>query len=102
MPELCTLTVQLAYTDTLMAPYAGARVEATSRTAGTFVDSTDASGRATFHLTPGVYEVSSSDQTRIPGWRLFANGTRSNVLVQPDSTNRLNLLLTVTKKRSSY
>ena len=102
--DLCQLTVTLVYPENSTGPYAGARVEL--RGLGrdvVFVDSTDASGRTVFIVTPGVYEASSSsqfiDSTTATWWRYNYNGVRSQIIADPDSLNTADIVLKMSRKR---
>ena len=102
--DLCTLTVQLVYPVNTIEPYAGARVElkALGHNA-VFVDSTDAQGKTRFTVTPGIYEASSSsqflDSTTATWWRYNFNGVKSMIIVDPDSTNNIEITLKSSRKR---
>ena len=102
--DLCTLRVTLIYPENSIDPYEGARVEL--RGLGrdvVFVDSTDTEGRVRFDVTPGVYEVSTSsqfvDSSGTTWWRYNFNGTRSMIVVDPDSTNQADIVLKMSRKR---
>ena len=102
--DLCTLTVQLVYPENTIDPYAGARVELRSIGHNAiFVDSTDAQGTARFTVTPGIYEASSSsqflDSTAATWWRYNFNGVKSMIIVDPDSTNNVEITLKSSRKR---
>lgn len=102
--QLCTLSVQLVYPENTVAPYAGAPVELRSiGSTGVFVDSTDASGRVRFRVTPGIYEALTSSQfldtTGATWWRYNFNGVRSMIVVDPDSLNQIDLVLKSSRKR---
>ena len=84
---LCDVTVQLVYPQNSIEPYQGVRVELKDATASIFVDSTDASGVACFHVPPGIYEASSTDQLLTYEWRYFFNGVKSYNLGVDDSTD---------------
>ena len=66
--------------------YANARV---------FMAETNAGGVATFMLTPGIYEFSTTSQfidtSGETWWRYNFNGTRSQVVVSPEAENRVEL-----------
>lgn len=96
---ICDVTVQLVYPQNSIEPYQGARVELKDATASIFVDSTDASGVAHFQVPPGIYEASSSDQLLTYDWRYFFNGVKSLNIISPDSTNHIDITLTMSRKR---
>ncbi len=101
--ETCDVAVQLVYPEGSNAPHTGVRVELKDARASIFVDSTDMRGIAHFVVPPGVYEASSSGQTRVYGERYdtlyIYNGVRSQQVVAPDSTNRIDLDLKVSFRR---
>ena len=96
---LCDVTVQLVYPQNSIEPYQGVRVGLKDATASIFVDSTDASGVACFHVPPGIYEASSTDQLLTYEWRYFFNGVKSLNIISPDSTNHIDIPLTMSRKR---
>ena len=101
--ETCDVAVQLVYPEGSNAPHTGVRVELKDARASIFVDSTDMRGIAHFVVPPGVYEASSSGQTRVYGERYdtlyIYNGVRSQQVIAPDSTNQIDLDLKVSFKR---
>ena len=97
--EVCTLQVQLVYPEDSVDPYAGARVELRDAKASVFVDSTDAQGVARFTVPPGIYEASSSEVHLTYDWRYIFNGVRSLIVVSPDSANRVDMALKMSRKR---
>ena len=97
--EVCTLQVRLVYPEDSVDPYAGARVELRDTKASIFVDSTDAQGVARFVVPPGIYEASSSEVHLTYDWRYIFNGVRSLIVVSPDSTNRVDMNLKMSRKR---
>ncbi len=97
--ELCDVGVQLVYPDNTVSPYKGARVQLKNSSASIFVDSTDAGGTAHFLVPSGIYEASSSETYVTYDYRYFFNGVKSLIIVSPDSTNRISMKLTVSKKR---
>ncbi|MBQ4023278.1 MAG: hypothetical protein II612_04670 [Prevotella sp.] len=97
--EVCTLRVQLVYPENSVDPYEGARVELRDAKASVFVDSTDAQGIARFVVPPGVYEASSSEVHLTYDWRYIFNGVRSLIIVSPDSANRVDMNLKMSRKR---
>jgi len=102
--DVCTLTVQLVYPENTIEPYAGARVELRSIGHNAiFVDSTDTQGKTRFTVTPGIYEASSSsqflDSTTATWWRYNFNGVKSMIIVDPDSTNNIEITLKSSRKR---
>ncbi len=97
--EVCTLSVRLVYPENSVDPYAGARVELRDALASVFVDSTDASGMATFTVPPGIYEASTSEVHETYDYRYIFNGVKSLIIVQPDSMNRVDMKLKMSKKR---
>lgn len=103
MVEVCPVSLRLIYPDNSIDPYKGARVEMKDATSSVYVDSTDATGTVHFNLPPGIYEASTSaqyiDSTTSVWWRYIFNGVKSLIVVSPDSTNRLELPLKMSKKR---
>ena len=103
MVETCPVTVRLIYPDNSISPYEGARVEMKDATSSVYVDSTDASGTARFNLPPGLYEATTNsqyiDSTGNIWWRYIFNGVKSLIVISPDSTNRFELTLKMSKKR---
>jgi hypothetical protein len=101
--DTCLLTVRLVYPEGSIEPYAGATVELRDAYASVFVSATDRSGRAAFQVPPGIYESSSStqfvDSLGDTWWRYNFNGVRSMIIVAPDSSNVVDLELTMSKKR---
>ena len=103
--ELCELSVQLAYEKTAFAEPAAAsvRVELRDAYSSVFVDSTDAGHCAHFRVPPGIYEASTAsqyiDSTQTTWWRYMFNGTRSLIVVDPDSTNQVEMTVRVSRKR---
>ena len=96
---LCDVRVRLVYPANSIEPYEGVRVELKDATASIFVDSTDISGMAHFKVPPGIYEASSSSQLLTYDWRYFFNGVKSLNIVSPDSTNQIDISLTMSRKR---
>ena len=103
MVATCPVSVRLIYPDNSIDPYEGARVEMKDATSSVYVNSTDASGTARFNLPPGLYEATTNsqyiDSTGNIWWRYIFNGVRSLIVISPDSTNRLELTLKMSKKR---
>ncbi len=101
--ELCRVSVQLVYPEGSVEPYAGAPVECRGSRAGEFMAETNAGGVATFMLTPGIYEFSTTSQfidtSGETWWRYNFNGTRSQVVVSPEAENRVELTLKMSRKR---
>ena len=101
--ETCSVSVRLIYPDNSIEPYEGARVEMKDATSSVYVDSTDATGTAHFNLPPGLYEATTNsqyiDSTGSTWWRYIFNGVKSLIVISPDSTNRLELTLKMSKKR---
>ena len=101
--DLHTVRVRLVYPENSISPYAGARVEMKDSKASIFVDSTDATGTATFQLLPGIYEASTNSQyldtMGTTWWRYIFNGVKSQIIISPDSTNKVDLTLKMSKKR---
>jgi hypothetical protein len=101
--ETCPVSVRLIYPDNSIEPYEGARVEMKDATSSIYVDSTDASGTARFNLPPGLYEATTNsqyiDSTGSTRWRYIFNGVKSHIVISPDSTNRIELTLKMSKKR---
>ena len=101
--ETCPVSVRLIYPDNSIEPYEGARVEMKDATSSIYVDSTDASGTARFNLPPGLYEATTNsqyiDSTGSTRWRYIFNGVKSLIVISPDSTNRIELTLKMSKKR---
>ena len=105
VPETVHATVQLVYPDgSAIGPYKGARVELTNANASTFVDSTDATGMATFDVPGGIYSAVSSevyiDTISKVHYRYIFNGRMDQQIISPDSaSNKINIKLTMTRKR---
>ena len=101
--EICPVSVRLIYPENSIEPYEGARVEMKDATSSVYVDSTDASGTARFNLPPGLYEAATNsqyiDSTGSTKWRYIFNGVKSLIVISPDSTNRIELPLKMSKKR---
>ena len=103
--ELCELTVQLTYERTAFAEPSGApvRVELRDAYSTVFVDTTDTDRRARFLVPPGIYEASTAsqyiDSTQTVWWRYMFNGTRSLIVVDPDSLNQVEMSVRVSRKR---
>ena len=101
--EICPVSVRLVYPENSIEPYRGARVEMKDATSSVYVDSTDASGTARFNLPPGIYEATTNsqyiDSTGTTWWRYIFNGVKSLIVISPDSTNRIELSLKMSKKR---
>ncbi len=101
--DIHTVEVRLVYPENSISPYAGARIEMKDSKASIFVDSTDATGTATFHLPPGIYEASTSSQyldtLGTTWWRYIFNGVKSHIIISPDSTNKVYVTLKMSKKR---
>ena len=97
--ETYDVTVRLIYPENSIEPYAGARVELKNATASIFADSTDAQGIARFTVPSGIYEASSSTQLITYDWRYNFNGVKSMIIISPDSTNDIELPLTMSRKR---
>lgn len=103
---LCRLTVVVDYQKTSFGEPTDAkvRVELRDRHAQIFVDSTQADRTATFMVPPGVYEASTTAQyvdstTSNTWWRYMFNGVKSQIVVSPDSTNRVQMEVKVSRKR---
>ncbi len=97
--EVLDVDVQLVYPANSIEPYEGARVELANAAKSVFVDSTDASGMAHFSVPPGVYSLTSANTLLTYDYRYICNGTRSDIVISPDSINSIELNLKVTKKR---
>lgn len=97
--DVLKVSVSLEYPENSPMPHAGARVEMTDSHASVFVDSTDAEGVAHFIVPPGIYEVASSGTLLTYDYRYIYNGIKGQVVITADSINRINLPITVTKKR---
>ena len=101
--EICPVSVRLIYPENSIEPYEGARVEMKDATSSVYVDTTDASGTARFNLPPGLYEATTNsqyiDSTGSTKWRYIFNGVKSLIVISPDSTNRIELPLKMSKKR---
>lgn len=101
--DIHTVEVRLVYPENSISPYAGARIEMKDSKASIFVDSTDATGTAIFHLPPGIYEASTSSQyldtLGTTWWRYIFNGVKSHIIISPDSTNKVDVNLKMSKKR---
>ena len=97
--QLCKVEVQLQYPANSISAYAGAPVLLTDATASVFVDSTNTEGKAFFQVPPGIYQVSSSDTYLTYDYRYILNGVKSQLIISPDSSNQIQLPLTVSTKR---
>lgn len=101
--EVCPVLVQLVYPENSIGPYTGARVEMKSAANSIFVDSTNATGAVHFTLPPGIYDASSNsqyiDSTTNTWWHYIFNGNKSLIIISPDSTNRIELPLKMSRKR---
>lgn len=103
--ELCELTLQLNYEKTSFAEPTNAQVRVELRDAysSVFVDSTDTDRTAHFLVPPGIYEASTAsqyiDSTQSVWWRYMFNGTRSLIVVDPDSTNQVEMNVRISRKR---
>ena len=85
--DTSTLTVALNFPDEVEGTKEGIRVELKSiGHEAIFVDSTDAAGIATFRVTPGIYEATSST-TRQQGTNsiLILNGSSGQIVVKGDA-----------------
>ena len=81
-----TLTIALDFPDEVKGTMEGIRVELKSiGHEAIFVDTTNAQGIATFQVTPGIYEASSST-TRMQGTNsiLILNGNSGQIIVKGD------------------
>lgn len=105
VPPTISVRVQLAYPDNSpIGPYKGARVELTNANSSTFVDSTDATGVATFHVPGGIYSAVSSevylDTVSAVHYRYIFNGRVDQQIISPDSaSNDITISLTMTRRR---
>ena len=101
--DVCPVQVRLLYPENSIGPYEGARVEMRSAANSIFIDSTDATGMVNFTLPPGVYEASTNsqyiDSTTSTWWRYIFNGTKSLIIISPDSANHIELPLKMSRKR---
>ena len=103
--ELCQLSVTLDYQKTSFAEPEAASVcvELRDSHGSVFVDSTRDDRTARFIVPPGIYEASTSsqyiDSTETTWWRYIFNGTRSMIIVSPDSTNQVEMTVKMTRKR---
>jgi hypothetical protein len=96
-PQMAWVCIPVPYNDIQLSQdgkYANARV---------FMAETNAGGAATFMLTPGIYEFSTTSQfidtSGETWWRYNFNGTRSQVVVSPEAENRVELTLKMSRKR---
>lgn len=97
--DLCPVEVTLIYPDAEAGPYAGARVELKDAAASVFVDSTDSGGVARFRVPAGIYSATSSSVRLTADYRYLFNGVRSQLVISPDSSNRIRLDLKMSRKR---
>lgn len=83
---LKTITVQLIYPDdAVFTASSGVTVTATSSTSE-FTEETDESGKVTFSIPIGIYEISATDDGHSDGGKsYFYNGLKSNVTVTSDT-----------------
>ena len=103
-PDLVTVQIRLIYPDgSPQGAYKGARVELTNANASTFVDSTNADGVAIFHVPGGLYNAVSAetylDTTSAIHYRYIFNGRRDQLVISPDSTNNIDIELTMSRRR---
>ena len=72
-------------------------------TGSVFIEKSNMQGIATFNVTPGLYEATTNsqyiDSTGSTRWRYIFNGVKSLIVISPDSTNRIELTLKMSKKR---
>lgn len=104
--ELCRLSVLLTYEKASFEQPAAASVlvELRDTHGQVFADSTDAATRTvSFLVPPGIYEASTSsqytDSTQATWWRYMFNGTKSLIIVSPDSLNQVEMSVRVSRKR---
>ena len=107
--QLCPVSVELVYQQTSFAEPEAARVrvELKDSHGSIFVDSTDTKKKAHFLVTPGIYEAKTSSNyidsvSSSTWWRYMFNGTKSLIVVSPDSTNDIELNVTVSRKRQVH
>lgn len=103
---LCPVSVELVYQKTSFAEPTNAkvRVELKDTHGSIFVDSTDTRRTARYLVPPGIYEARTSANyiDSVSGttwWRYMFNGTKSLIVVSPDSANNIQLSVTVSRKR---
>ena len=103
--EVLPLSVELEYEKTAFAEpeTAAVRVELRDGNGQVFVDTARQDRTAHFVVTPGIYEASTAsqyiDSTESVWWRYMFNGTRSLIIVSPDSTNTVKMTVRVSRKR---
>lgn len=102
---LLPLQVQVVYQQTSFeGPQdARVRVELKDQHAQLFVDSTAEDLTARFLVPPGIYEASTTasyvDTTGTTWWRYNFNGVRSMIVVTPDSMNKVEMTVRMSRKR---
>lgn len=100
--------VQLVYPKGSTGPYEGAKVELKDASASIFISSTNAEGVAQFVVPPGIYEASCTDSyleehpNESYAWRYNYNGVRSRIVVSTGNQNKIDLELTMSKRRILY
>jgi hypothetical protein len=97
------VSIQLVYPEGSIEPYAGALIELRDGTANVFVSETDDKGLATYQVPAGIYEATSStqflDTVGATWWRYNFNGVKSMIIVSPDSSNVIEMPLSMSRKR---
>lgn len=103
--EVLPLSVELEYEKAAFAEptTAAVRVELRDGNGQVFVDTARQDRTAHFVVTPGIYEASTAsqyiDSTETVWWRYMFNGTRSLIIVSPDSTNEVKMTVRISRKR---
>lgn len=100
--SLYDVAVQLSYPEN-SEPYAGAPVELRNTTgAGLYQATTDASGKAVFHVPAGVYEVTTADVREAEGFRYICNGTLAQLVVQDGVAASATVQVNVAKMNTEH
>ena len=97
------VSIQLVYPEGSIEPYAGAVVELRDGLANVFVSETNDKGLATYQVPTGIYEATSStqllDTVGETWWRYNFNGVKNMIIVSPDSSNVIQMPLSMSRKR---
>ena len=97
------VSIQLIYPEGSIDPYAGAVVELRDGMTNVFVSETNNKGVATYRVPAGIYEATSStqflDTVGETWWRYNFNGIKSMIIISPDSSNVIQMSLSMSRKR---
>ena len=97
------VSIQLIYPEGSIEPYAGAVVELRDGMSSVFVSETNKKGVATYLVPAGIYEATSStqflDTVGDTWWRYNFNGIKSMIIIAPDSSNAIQIPLSMSRKR---